>query len=405
LKHTRPWSLLIVLLTVASGCIRSPSQDGTTDVHSPGSDSSSTAIAAPGPESVNTRTAPPDIDTDPLGIPIIADDDLDPLLRDALDEARAEVESQPDSADAWRSLANVFLSHRFLRAADVCLSRTLELTPDDPRALYLRSSIALETGQIERATAQLEAVLQLEPDYLPARFALGQSQLRLDRIDQAKVTFERLRSSPRPADVPWGELGLGLAEQRAGRPEAATRHLERAHAALPDLSQPSYALAMAYRDAGQPDKARQLLQQLDGQPTPARPDDPWLDQVLAERYDLQRLIRIGNRLLESGRIAEAEEQFRKVLRYDPESFDGHQNLGVILTRTERLEEARLELERAVEIEPENPDAHLSLGMTYAALGYPDLALRALDQTLRLRPDDPRALRVQQAIHETLRSLE
>ncbi|MGN6369561.1 MAG: O-linked N-acetylglucosamine transferase family protein [Phycisphaerae bacterium] len=96
----------------------------------------------------------------------------------------------------------------------------------------------------------------------------------------------------------------------------------------------------------------------------------------------------ANRLLQFGRMANAEPLFRQVLQVRPREADALYGLGIICLRTGRRGEAAEVLQQLVAIKPLSVEAHANLGAALLSLDRGAEALSAIETALRLRPQDP-----------------
>lgn len=80
------------------------------------------------------------------------------------------------------------------------------------------------------------------------------------------------------------------------------------------------------------------------------------------------LNRLGDLLMECGRMEEAADAFKRLLRAAPQRYEGYVGLGDVRLRTGQYQEAADLLEQAVRIEPQYTVAHYLLGTAYRALG-------------------------------------
>src|SRR6267143_5070999 len=96
---------------------------------------------------------------------------------------------------------------------------------------------------------------------------------------------------------------------------------------------------------------------------------------------------IGLEHLQRGRLAEAEQEFRKVVALAPRDPLGHANLGLTYLRAGRYAEAESELDRARRLDPKNPDIALIVAKLYSLTGRPAEARRILSAV----PADARVL--------------
>jgi predicted TPR repeat methyltransferase len=97
-------------------------------------------------------------------------------------------------------------------------------------------------------------------------------------------------------------------------------------------------------------------------------------------------------LHQQGRLPEAEQGYRRILRKAPTHFDALHLLGVICGQTDRFDEALELLKRALAQRPKSAPALNNLGNTLGSLGRHEEAVQAFERALAERPDDAKALR-------------
>ncbi|MFP3942187.1 MAG: tetratricopeptide repeat protein, partial [Thermoanaerobaculia bacterium] len=217
--------------------------------------------------------------------------------------------------------------------------------------------------------------------------------------------------------------GLGRAAAGRGRAGEAVEHLERALALEPEATRLHYPLALAYRDAGDPEEARRHLERRgEGRP---RVRDPLVEELselaVGGGFHLVR----GDRAMLNGDAAAAVEEYRKAVAASPESFAFRKALGLALYRRLDLAGAEGELRRALELEPQGPPARRAsqraevrrhLGQLLLRLGRQEEGLAELRRAVELVPGDAearldlanalgRSERVEEAIEELSRLLE
>ena len=98
----------------------------------------------------------------------------------------------------------------------------------------------------------------------------------------------------------------------------------------------------------------------------------------------------GAALQEAKRFEEAEEQYRIVLRFDPDYTKAHLNLANVLAGKAKLDEAQQHFAEALRIEPRNADLHSAYASLLQRLGRGDEAQNEYENALRI---NPRAARV------------
>jgi Flp pilus assembly protein TadD len=99
----------------------------------------------------------------------------------------------------------------------------------------------------------------------------------------------------------------------------------------------------------------------------------------------------------TGRLPEAEREYRRALALDPAHAGARGNLGPLLARMGRAREAAEELRRLVAEDPENVSALTNLGVVLIQQGRAGEARRYLEDALRLAPGMPQALEALRAI--------
>lgn len=100
----------------------------------------------------------------------------------------------------------------------------------------------------------------------------------------------------------------------------------------------------------------------------------------------------GLALHQQGRLAEAEQHYRRLLRTAPTHFDALHLQGVICGQTNRFDEALELLNRALAQRPDSAPALNNLGNTLGSLGRHEESVQAFEHALALRPADAKALR-------------
>jgi len=90
-------------------------------------------------------------------------------------------------------------------------------------------------------------------------------------------------------------------------------------------------------------------------------------------------------LHQTGRYAEAEELYRRILDADPENPQALHLCGLLVAQLGRLEEADGLLGRAATADPLAADPHTNHGKVLRALGRPDAAIRRFRHAVALRP--------------------
>jgi Flp pilus assembly protein TadD len=117
-----------------------------------------------------------------------------------------------------------------------------------------------------------------------------------------------------------------------------------------------------------------------------RNDVVFLSRTLADSPKAYRLHNLlGLAYWQKGDEGGAEQEWRKVLEFDPNYASALNNLGTLYAKQKRYAEAASLFQRAVELEPNYVFPHLNLGLIYAEQGQMAAAERNLRAAVVLAP--------------------
>ncbi|TXH04417.1 MAG: tetratricopeptide repeat protein [Nevskiaceae bacterium] len=88
----------------------------------------------------------------------------------------------------------------------------------------------------------------------------------------------------------------------------------------------------------------------------------------------------------AGNFLHAKQQYRAILKSDPNHFDTHQMLGVLLAQNGDPKEGITHLLRALELDSKSPAAYNNYGNVLRLLERSDEALAAYEKALQIDPD-------------------
>lgn len=186
--------------------------------------------------------------------PVEVPDDVRKVIKRMEDLAK----EKPDDMEAWRQLG--FVQYRagqvdatFLTAALATYTHIIEREPENLDALRALGNIAYDQNDPQRATEFYQRYLKVKPDDLSIQTDLGTMQLSTQQVDAALKTYQAvLAADPKFFQA---QFNLAIAYRAAGDNDKALAALERA------------------REIAADDATRQrvdmLLARLKGEPPPA----------------------------------------------------------------------------------------------------------------------------------------
>lgn len=183
---------------------------------------------------------------------------------EALPKAKAAanraLELNDQLGEAYAALAFTTLCYDLdWDAAEPLVRRALELNPNYPHAYECESYLYTTTGRFAEGIAAVRRAEDMDPAshrmVLMTSWTYYQSRRFDDSIGRAEKVLEMEEFFPQ------GYLHLGNSLEQAGRAEEAVTVLQKCAEMMPG-AMTDYMLCFALRDAGQPDEARQVRDEL-----------------------------------------------------------------------------------------------------------------------------------------------
>jgi tetratricopeptide (TPR) repeat protein len=345
-------------------------------------------------------TASPDVDVVPAprsGLLAVHQPDMRGLDREVREQllyfqmSLAAIAKEPattdhDLSEAYGLLGQVYHAYSLTSSAEECYLNAGRLAAKDYRWPYLLANVYQRDARTDEAIKYYRLVRQLRPDYLAAPVSLGNLYFEQNRIAEAAASFKEALAIS--AGCAAAKYGLGqIALSKRSYVEAA-RYFEAALAGAPEANRIHYALAMAYRGAGQIEKAKAEIQ-LQG-PVGVRAADPLVDGledlIRGERVHILR----GRLAFNALRYDEAADEFRKAVASNQDSVPARVNLGSALAKLGDIKGAIEQFRHALRVDSGNAAAHYNLGFLLASLNEHDEAIRHLQTAVELNPKDVEA---------------
>ncbi len=299
--------------------------------------------------------------------------DLEPGLQKWLGDARmlveAEMGDRQQQANAWGDMGMLYQAYEMHGPAQGSYTNAIAFDSKNFRWLYLLAFNHQRLGNYDDAEEYYLRALDLNPDYLAGWIHLGQVYLDDGQVENAAAAFLRaLEIDPDNAAALTGMARFNIAKREFA---SAIDSLEKALEIQPTASQLHYYLAMAYRQSGDREMARQEMA-LRGTAT------PWFEDLLL--IELNALHRNSRTYLDNGRAAfergdlpGAAENYRLALVSKPGDATTHLALSWVLELLGDTKQARIQVERSLELDPDSAKAHHSMARLLEETGDDSLA--------------------------------
>ncbi len=211
--------------------------------------------------------------------------------------------------------------------------------PDSADHLLIQSRLLLMTGRPEEAEKAVRRVLSADANHLEARWQLGETLVRSNRLDAAVSEFEKLVPlSPNPAGV---LTRIGEIFEKRGQVEDAQKRYEQAISIEPRIVNAANNLAFLYAEhGGNLDTALQLAQNAKA----SVPDNPYVNDTLGWVY------------YKKGLHDEAARTLKESVARIPDVAAFNYHYGLAAAKSQDSAEARRTLEHALRLNPKSPYA-------------------------------------------------
>ena len=322
-----------------------------------------------------------------MQLPALPASEIDPKLRDTLQELNAAALAEDDSAERRGQLAMAYDVNDFHDRAIAVYEQATALAPDEFHWRYFRALLMVRiNADYEGGLKVLEDALRLDESYVPAWLFRGEWLRELGRAEEAQAAYERAAALGAGAPA---QTGLAQLLFDAGRFEEAVAALEPLNAKQPD-PRLERMLGRAYRAIGQEEDARIAMAR--GQSAPAM---QWVDPALARRLPyiagFSNRLKHAQNLIQAGQQKEALAIAMALTEERPDDVSAINTLVWAYAAVGRHAEAMAALRQGLETHPDEPRLHLMLASAHQQQGDVDRARHHLERVLALVPDHERAL--------------
>ncbi len=257
---------------------------------------------------------------------------------------RRVLELEPDYIGVNRRIAEAYRAKGELEAARQYYVREIRDDPGNTDVIFELAELLLESKKVAAATAKLALILELEPEHIEARFALGKIWLSRGQPGRALTCFQTVQTfTEASATFTDFDLAIGEALLRLGRFAEAEPHLKAAAS-----------------------------------------DNP---------ADVPALMLLGDCLVALKQVPSAIDVFRRVLAEGADDFVAHYKLGSCLCVLKQYDAGLRHLTDAIQAQPDFEPALQAAAITCVRLGRWRDARSLLRRAVRLNPDDAEMVRL------------
>ena len=287
---------------------------------------------------------------------------------------------------------------RMLDAAIEEYKAALRIDADSAKAHYNLGNAFLKKGMLDEARKEYEEALRIDPSYANARFNLETVLFEIALRDTEKREVVGRSDSPEDSTA---HFNLGYAYKTQGNIELAIREYKEAIKLNPRNAKAHNNLGNVYATKGMYEDAVKEYEEalrIDPNHINARLNIENARKTvlvsgkkgeIAERKDEEKIrehIRKGISFAEKGVWDGAIKEYKEAVRIDPNNFVAQYNLGFIFLKKGIADEAIEPFRNALRINPNYAEAHSNLGQALAAKGMLDEAIEEYKNALALNPN-------------------
>ena len=347
-------------------------------------------------------------------LPTVNTSGFEDSVKAAVDRALRTAQAAPDDAAKVADLGIVLHAHDQFAAATQAYRRALALAPDASTSYYLGVALAAD-GKYAEALQPLTMALAGQPNDNAIQLKLAGALLATGDLERARAQYTTVAGrDPQSAAAHYGR-GRTLTGNEA------TAAYRRALEIFPRYGAAQFALAAAYRRAGQATAADALLKDYERDKTLAPPQqDAALDRLAARSVSSTGLLRQAQGMEREGDLAGAlalhEEAvksnpkldqawvnlislyartgqpakvdgvFNQAIALAPNRAEAYYNFGVFCVGAERWADAARAFEKALTLDPKNAEAAHNLGSLAARTGDLQRGATLFQKAIALKPD-------------------
>jgi len=319
------------------------------------------------------------------------------------------LEQSPRCEEALANSIAVHLELKDFPAAIRCAEQLLKVRPDSRAGHEGLAAAAFAAEDYASAAIHCAALVKVAPDAFEGWFNLGVALEKAGRPDAAKAYAEALRLRPNDAEL---HINLGVACQDSGDKEKAMECYRRALQLDPDSATALWNLALLLEQERSFADAEKLYTHLLNK----APDAPHAEDSrfrlgclrlelgdfrgAAEAFDAclwkrkdwaEALLNTGIANWKLGEVDAAQDAFQRCLEAQPHSKDALRALAAMALERGRIEESMDLHEKLIEAGERSPEVLYNAGLLHQKSGQPEQAVQLYREALVAAPEFAEAL--------------
>lgn len=276
-----------------------------------------------------------------------------------------------DHYESLIQLAGVYHINGFSDEALVCYDLLLSEDVDHRDILLYRfADLSIQRGSVSEARKSLHQSLKLQPDYLPAQLKLAEIDYKLGDAEQAMERYRQILDAHK--GQPQALLAIARNQLREKQLEEAIVTLKQLAVANPTFTDGVTLLTQALQQKGQDQLAAEIREKAPRQKASPLPD-PWLDSLMSDCYDAQRLSFAFENHLKAGEFDRAMKLVDQMKSINPNDPQAYQQRGYAYYQVKKYAEAALAYEKALELGGDPSTVRFFLADSLAKSGAPQKA--------------------------------
>jgi len=248
-------------------------------------------------------------------------------------------------------------------------TKTIRRSPDSHRAHCNLGNVYMENGLIERAYAEYQTALTINPKNASVHSNLGTVYNKKGLTDKAFTEYQQ--AIELDSDYAQPHNNLGNIYFNRGDIDKARAEYEEAIRIKPNYAHAHNGLGSVYDALGELDHAFEEFKK----------------SLYYDNHYIHAINNLGVNYAKRGLLNESIAELKKAVSLDTNQAQGHYNLALAYEKAGRTTDAIREYQAVIQLEPNNFNARYALGSLYQGLGLADNAIAEFQKIIMAYPDN------------------